>query len=122
MPSPSYRIKQFFRLSANEGSFPVLPEGSFPVETDEPANKESIRNQDRRFSVHPKSPKESSLRKSSKVSFSRLLCQIQRPSKVATTFDDWTFDLYGCDADDELPLLDDFYFDIYEEGEEIRYK
>ena len=112
----SSRISDVLCFSDNQGSFPSLPVGSFPTESDLQGMKLlSGENTSRRRGTCNDSetrefrlPSVSKLKRNARISFARMRNRgFGRPS--VTTFDDFTADLYGCEADDELPLLDDVY-------------
>jgi hypothetical protein len=122
MHASSSRISNVLCLSGNEGSFPALPVGSFPAESDAQSVKksklDSSNNSQRTSSGNDSSeyrefrlPSVVKLRRNAKMSLTRLRCRgfVRHASGAHTTYDDFTADLYGCDVDDELPLLDDIY-------------
>jgi hypothetical protein len=116
------------RMAEVKGSFTTIPDGSFPVESDYQSintakmDDRSGSNNSRRFCINKdcaayqelrelRLPSVHKLRRSAKNSINKLRCRgMQRSvSGGVTTYDDFTADLYGCDVDDELPLLVDLY-------------
>jgi hypothetical protein len=99
--------------------FTKSPNGSFPGDQD--GNSEEIKTSTdkcRRFCIGNDTsayqelrefrlPSVQSVKRNVKTSMKKLRCQARARfgSSGTITYDDFTADLYGCDCDDELPLL-----------------
>lgn len=117
----SSRISNALCFSVNEGAFPSLPIGSFPIgfesKDDKRSNVEDCVGRqfdspsDSSDNHEHRIPSIASLKRNAKISLARWRCRnsSKKASRGVTTFDDFTADLYGYDVDDELPLLDDIY-------------
>ena len=100
-------------IKTQNGSFPVESDGDLDVDSQEKSFKS------RRFCVGRESsayqelreirlPSVHTLKRNAKISMKKLRCQSKFRSGLRgiVTYDDYTADLYGCDVDDELPLLE----------------
>jgi hypothetical protein len=117
----SSHISNALCFSGNEGAFPSLPIGSFPIGSESKEDRISSvedcqggqivssgsSSEYREFRI----PTLASVKRNAKISLARWRCRnsLKKASRGVTTFDDFTTDLYGFDVDDELPLLDDVY-------------
>jgi hypothetical protein len=103
-------------------SFIKSPDGSFPDEPDTKLTSDdevkTSTGNSRRFCIGKESfayqelrelrlPSVQTVKRNVKTSVQKLRCQgrFRSGSTGIITFDDYTADLYGCDNDDELPLL-----------------
>jgi hypothetical protein len=122
------RLSETICMSEVKGSLAAIPDGSFPVESDcQSMSSFNLddprgRNNSRRFCIIREStayqelrdlrlPSVDKLKRRAKNSINKLRCRgmLRSFPGGVTTFDDFTADLYGCDVDDELPLLVDIY-------------
>lgn len=113
-------LTESLRIAEMKVSFVKSPHGSFPIESDgDPAidNLQKI-SKGRRFCIGKDSsayqelrelrlPSVHVMKRNAKMSIKKLRCQGRNRfgSSGIVTYDDFTADLYGCDVDDELPLL-----------------
>jgi hypothetical protein len=101
-------------------SFMKSPSGSFPMESDSDLDNDNQQktSKSHRFCIGKESstyqelrelrlPSVHAIKRSAKMSMKKLRCQnrFRSGTNGIVTYDDYTADLYGCDVDDELPLL-----------------
>jgi hypothetical protein len=105
-------MKSSFMKSQEDGSFPM--ESDCDLEND--SQEKSFKG--RRFCTSKESsayqelreirlPSVHAIKRNAKISMKKLRCQGRFKSGLRgiVTYDDYAADLYGCDIDDELPLL-----------------